>query len=119
MRLHSVKDGVKIVRIYFYELALLEFGEQARTLPGKIPEHADNKRQLLWSNGTADLDVVSDLDSRGPNLVQFILCTLPRHAVLHRFAEIGSAWNNYMRSLKVPSRVPFDDGFSTRFVTAF
>ena len=50
-------------------------------LAGEIAQNAHDEREFFQFDGAADFDVVGDMNARGPNPVQFVLCALSSHSI--------------------------------------
>ena len=70
MRLHSFKDGVKVVRVHLDKLPLLELGKRLLRVTGEVSQDSDHEGEFLELNGAPNFDVIGDLapgeDAPGP-----------------------------------------------------
>src|SRR5205085_9974180 len=79
VRFHSGQDGVKIVGVNLRELAFPQLREGLRGLSRVITQDSHYEGEFFHLDGIPDLDVVGDVNSRGPYTIQLMLCTRSRH----------------------------------------
>ncbi len=75
MRLHALENGIEVVGIDLDEFPLLQLGQRFVGLAGEISQNAHDKGQFLEFDGAAGFHVVGDMDTRGTDAIQFVLCT--------------------------------------------
>ena len=79
------ENGVEVVGIHLDEFPLLQFGQRFGRLTGEIAQNAHDEGQFLQFDGAAGFHVVGDVDTRGTDAIQLMLCAFSRHALSLRY----------------------------------